>query len=148
MATAITGDPGDATGVPAARPGLFQALRIVAMLTGTSVLIQAFFAGRGLFIDTDNIDIHGILGNVTFLLALIQAGLAIFAGLRGRLRTMLIATSLLLLALVIVQLGLGYSGRDGGEPAAWHVPNGVLIFGLTVGINSALARSRVGPASR
>ena len=37
-----------------------------------------------------------------------------------------------LVLLMTAQIGLGYTGRDGGEPAAWHVPNGVAIFGLAV----------------
>jgi hypothetical protein len=34
--------------------------------------------------------------------------------------------------LVVVQIGLGYAGDDGGNAAAWHIPNGVLILGLSV----------------
>jgi hypothetical protein len=30
------------------------------------------------------------------------------------------------------QIGLGYSGRETLEAAAWHVPMGVTIFGLAV----------------
>jgi Family of unknown function (DUF6220) len=130
----------DATIETPARPGLVTALRITAPLIPTLALIQAFFAGRGLFIDTDQIDIHGMLGNLTFLLVLVQAGLVLFAGFRGRSRAALLGMSLALVVLVAVQLALGYSGRDGGEPAAWHVPNGVLIFGMSVGIAATLSR--------
>jgi hypothetical protein len=37
--------------------------------------------------------------------------------------------------LVIAQIGLGYtatSDNGSAEAAAWHIPNGVLIFGLTI----------------
>ncbi len=127
---------------PAARPGLVQGLRVVAPLITLLVLVQAVFAGRGLFIDADNFDIHGVIGNITFLLVVIQAALVFFAGFRGRTRATLLGTSLLLVILMVVQLGLGYSGQDGGQPAVWHVPNGVLIFGLTVSNMSFLARYR------
>ena len=127
---------------PAARPGLVQGLRILAPLITLMVLIQAVFAGRGLFINTDNFDIHGYIGNATFLLVAVQTALAFFAGFRGRTRATLLGTSVVLLILVIAQIGLGYSGRDGGQAAAWHVPNGVLIFGLTVSNMSFLARYR------
>ena len=123
-----------------ARPGLARALRVVAPLIVLSVLVQAVFAGRGLFLDTDNLAIHGGIGNLTLLLVALQAVLVLFAGFRGRTRAILVTASLALLALVIVQLGLGYSGRDGGQAAAWHVPNGVLIFGIAVGITATLSR--------
>lgn len=131
---------------PAARPGIVTALRIIAPLVVLAVLIQAVFAGRGLFLNTDNLTIHGGIGNFTFLLVLVQLALVAFARFQGRARTMLLGTSALLVLLVVVQLGLGYSGRDGGQAAAWHVPNGVLIFGLAVSQMSLLAR--YAPASR
>ena len=122
------------------RPGVVRALRVVAPLVVLSVLVQAVFAGRGLFLDTDNLTIHGGIGNLTLLLVALQAGLVLFAGFRGRARAVLAGASLTLLALVVVQLGLGYSGRDGGQAAAWHVPNGVLIFGIAAGIAASLSR--------
>lgn len=128
---------------PAAiRPSLVQVLRFVAPLVPLVILVQAFFAGRGLFLDNDLIDVHGGLGNVTLLLLIVQAALVLFAGLRGSTRIPLIVVSVLLVVLVIVQLAPGYSGRDGGQAAAWHVPNGVLLFGLSLGVNARIARYR------
>jgi hypothetical protein len=126
----------------ATRPSLLQALRFVARLLLLVILVQAFFAGRGLFLDHDLIDVHGALGNVTLLLVIVQAALVLFTGLRGSTRIQLIASSLLLVVLVIVQLALGYSGRDSSQAAAWHIPNGVLIFGLSVRVNNLIDRSR------
>lgn len=126
----------------AARPSLVQALHFVAPLVPLFILIQAFLAGRGLFLDNDLIDVHGGLGNVTLLLAIVQAALVLFAGLRGSTRIPLIVVSVLLAVLVIVQLALGYSGRDGGQAAAWHVPIGVLVVGLSVGVNALIDRCR------
>lgn len=127
---------------PATRPGILTALRIVAPLIALLVFIQAIFAGQGLFIDTDQINVHGVIGNITFLFVLAQAALAWFAGFRGRDRGALIGMSLVLLVLVIAQIGLGYSGRDGGTPAALHVPNGVAIMALSTGIATYLSRLR------
>jgi hypothetical protein len=125
----------------AARPGLVQALRIIAPLLTLVVLVQAVFAGRGLFINSSNIDIHGGLGMVTALLVVVQTALVFTAGFQGRTRAALVGHSLALLALVVVQLALGYSGREsGGQAAAWHVPNGVIIFGLTVSNASYIFR--------
>lgn len=131
---------------PATRSGIVTALRVVAPLVALLVFIQAIFAGQGLFIDTDQLELHGFIGNITLLLALIQAGLVLFAGRRGRDRTALIGMTLVLLALVIAQIGLGYSGRDGGTPAALHVPNGVAIMALSVGIATYLSRIRADAA--
>ena len=125
-----------------ARSGVLTALRIVAPLISALVFIQAIFAGQGMFVDRDSIEIHGGIGNLTFLLVLAQAVLVWFAGLRGRDRAALIGMSLALLVLVVAQLGLGYSGRDGGTPAALHVPNGVAIMALSVGIATFIARLR------
>jgi hypothetical protein len=36
--------------------------------------------------------------------------------------------------LVTAQIGLGYAGRESAGAASWHVPNGVIIFGLTVAL--------------
>jgi hypothetical protein len=40
--------------------------------------------------------------------------------------------------LVVAQLGLGYSGRESATAMSFHIPNGVLIFGLSVAIVAQL----------
>lgn len=114
------------------RPAVIRPLGAVAPLVALLVLIQAVFAGRGLFVDTGAIDIHGGIGTATFLAVLIQTALVLIAGFGGGARMVLVGINLLLPLLGIVQLALGFSGRDGGQAAALHVPNGVLIFSLTV----------------
>jgi hypothetical protein len=91
-------------------------------------LLQAILAGRGWFLDGDIIRVHGHVGNVTFLLtvALALLGRAATRSIRA------VAPLVLLVILTTIQIGLGYAGRDNAELAAWHVPNGVLIFGLSV----------------
>jgi len=126
----------------AARPGLLQPLRIVAGVVALLVIVQAVFAGRGQFVDNDMLTLHGQIGNLTFLMVLAQVALAFAAGIRTPVRGAVVGTSVALLVLVVVQIGLGYSGREGGEAAAWHIPNGVLIFGLTMTMMSLLARLR------
>jgi hypothetical protein len=126
----------------ATRPGRLKALQIVAPLISLVVLIQAYLAGRGMFVDPDNFDIHGMLGNLTFLLVLAQPVLVYLTGLPGRARSMLLGASVLLLVLVTAQLGLGYGGRESTQAAAWHVPNGVLIFGLSVAIAAYVTMGR------
>lgn len=155
LTTAHTSPPGDETmtapthstlDTSTARPTIVTALRVVASLVVLIILVQAVFAGRGLNFQGDSLKIHGGIGNVTFLLVLVQLGLTAFAGFRGRTRNLLLGTSALLTLLVVAQLGLGYSGREGGQAAALHIPNGVLIFGLAVAYMSLL--SRYGTAAR
>lgn len=111
------------------RPGLHTASRAVTHALPAFILVQAVMAGRSqrLF-GTWSIVAHGVLGNVSFLLAL--AGLTLAAlGRLGR-PAVLVAGSLVLL--LTIQIGLGYAGRASLGAAAWHIPNGVAIFGLAV----------------
>lgn len=83
-------------------------------------------AGRALF-GGWSITVHGVVGNVTFLFALAMLVVAWRA--RQRPATTVAAV---LVVLISAQIGLGYSGRESLEAAAWHVPMGVTIFGLAV----------------
>ena len=113
------------------RPGLVTPYKVLAALTAALLLVQALLAGRGWFLDTDLIRIHGYVGNAVFLAVVLQAGLAVALGARGSLRTQLLVVAGAIVVLSVAQIGLGYGGRESGEAAAWHIPNGVLIFGLT-----------------
>ncbi|MGH8993242.1 MAG: hypothetical protein ACRDZ7_17175 [Acidimicrobiia bacterium] len=90
------------------------------------ILVQAFIAGRALF-GGWSITVHGVVGNVTFLFALVTLVLAWRSGQRPA-----TVVAAVLVALITAQIGLGYSGRESLEAAAWHVPLGVTIFGLAV----------------
>jgi heme A synthase len=90
------------------------------------ILVQAFLAGRALF-GGWSITVHGVIGNVTFVFALVTLVLAW----RARHRPATTAAAVLVV-LITAQIGLGYSGRETLEAAAWHVPLGVTIFGLAV----------------
>lgn len=115
-------------------PRLLQALgAAVAAL----VLVQAFLAGRHLFAAW-GITVHGVIGNVVFLLVAALVGLALWS--RADRVTTTVAIALVLL--VTTQIGLGYSGRESLTAAAWHVPNGVLTFGLAVLIAARPATRR------
>jgi hypothetical protein len=102
------------------------------------VLLQAFMAGRGWFLDPDLLKDHGYVGDVTFISVVLQCILVARMGIPNPLRNRLLGLNGLLLILVTIQLALGYNGRDSSTAAAWHVPNGVLIFGLAC-FNMALA---------
>jgi hypothetical protein len=118
------------------RPQLVQWFKYVSALTAVLVLFQAFMAGRFLFAGSDLLREHEIMANFVFLSALVQVGLLLGIGLQGPLRSRLLVLNGLLLILVVVQIALGYS--DSGSATAWHVTNGVFVFGLAC-FNLALA---------
>src|SRR3712207_3195832 len=112
------------------RPHLVRYYRIAAVLMVALVLAQALLAGRGWFDDHDYFDVHEIVANIVFLNAVALLVLAIAIGAPRTWRNALVAPAAALVVLVVIQIGLGYQVRDGsGEAGAWHVPNGVLIFG-------------------
>jgi hypothetical protein len=121
---------------------LANTLKIVTAVTVALVVVQAILAGRGLFISHDYIDIHGVVADVIFLIVVAQALMTYVAVRRGLAGRTLAWINLALVLLVVVQIGLGYSGRDSGNSAALHVPNGVLIFGLSI-VAHMQARGRV-----
>jgi hypothetical protein len=114
------------------RPNLAPIFRWLTVVTAVLVLVQALFAGRGLWLNRTLIDYHEILANILFLMAVAQAALVLATGIPGQLGKRLLWLNGLLAVLMVVQTGLGYSGREELEARAWHFPVGVLIFGLAV----------------
>ena len=107
------------------------AVRWLSVITAVLVLIQALLIGQALYVNgMATVGLHGVLGNVTFLAAIILTGATFMAFRRGEMTSPALALAVLTLVLLVAQLGLGYSGRGGGTPAALHIPNGVLITGL------------------
>lgn len=96
------------------------------------ILIQAVVAGQALFGEWD-IEIHGWMGNASFMLAVGSAVLALWTrATRGAL-----VISIALVLAMFAQTGLGYIGRTTATAASLHVPLGVLIFGLAA-LNAAV----------
>jgi uncharacterized membrane protein len=107
------------------RPALLNAYRAVAGLFALLVLVQAAMAGQAIYGDW-SITAHGVVGNLSYLLAV--AGLVI--GIVARVPRTLVAVALAIVVLSTLQIILGYD--DGQAANAWHLPNGVAIFGLAV----------------
>lgn len=110
------------------------AFRAVAALTVGLVLVQAALAGHGLYVDLGVFSLHGWVGNVTFVAAIAQVAVGFGGRRRGGVGGVEAGLSLLLVALIVAQLGLGYVGRERAGAAAWHIPNGVLTFGVAAAI--------------
>lgn len=123
------------------RPELRRPLLAIATVNVVIVLIMAVLGGR-FFVSPSIIDIHGYIGNFVFLLVIAQAALLFLAGIGGRLGKALLGLALLTVLLVIAQIGLGYSGRESATALSLHIPNGVLIFGLSAAILSQLPHVR------
>ena len=119
--------PGPASAAASSARLVWRLQRAAAQLIVALILIQAFLAGRFLF-GGWTIQVHGVIGNAIFALA---AAVAVVAVLR---RTSLIAvlTPVALALLLAAQIGLGYSGRTSLGARAWHIPSGVLSFGIAV----------------
>ena len=100
---------------------------LMSAVVAVLVLLQAVLAGRALF-GSWSITVHGVIGNATFAVAV----LIVAAATSARAGRHAVAVAVLFAAVLTTQIGLGYAGRDSAEAAAWHVPNGVLAFGLAV----------------
>jgi hypothetical protein len=106
-------------------------VRWLSAITTVLVLIQAVLIGQGLFLgDPSRTTLHGWIGNVTVVGAIALAGLSAISVRRGEISRRAVGLSVLVALLTVAQIGLGYSGRGGGVPAALHIPNGVLIAAL------------------
>lgn len=97
----------------------------LAIVVAVLVLVQAVLAGRVLF-GSWSITVHGVVGNATFALAAVLTGVTVVA----RAGRHAVAVAVTLVIVLTAQIGLGYAGRVSVEAAAWHIPNGVLAFGL------------------
>jgi len=125
-------------------PGLVLGLKITSVLLALGLLVQAWLGSSGFFEGESNLtSTHEMLGNVFFLVAVAQIALSFFALQKGVAARPLLIVSILLLADVIAQLGLGYVGRENASAMAWHVPNGVLLMGLCT-LSLVLAWNRPG----
>lgn len=124
------------------RSNLAPYYRWLTMVTAALILVQALLAGRGLWLDRHLIDYHGYLANALFLVAVAQLAFTVYLGIPGSTGKLLMLMNAALVGLILAQTGLGYSGRTALEARAWHIPLGVLIFGLTVKIMSMARQLR------
>ena len=125
---------------------MVSVVRWVAGITTVLVLIQAMLIGQSLFLsDPGKQALHGWVGNVAFVAAIVLTVVAVLGARRGELPAVAIALGVLVVVLMVAQLGLGYVGRRGGWPAALHVPNGVLIVALLAALVTVSFLPAAGP---
>ena len=123
------------------RPDYRSALIGVSALNVVLVLIMAILGGR-FFVSPSIIDIHGYIGNFIFLLVVGFAGLLYMSKPGGPLGKVLLGLSLLTVVMVVGQIGLGYSTRTSIDALTFHIPLGVLIFGMSAAILAQLPYAR------
>jgi len=124
--------------------GMLTGYRWLTLVTMLGMLVQAVLGSQGSFYGGHRglLTGHAQVGNLFFLLVIVQAFLAF------RLMTAKVTPSWILILnvvqviLVVAQIGLGYSTRDNIELTAWHIPNGVLLMGTCTAL-AALAWVRL-----
>jgi hypothetical protein len=110
-------------------PNLIRGFQLTAGVVALLVFVQAVLAGQFVYNEPDLKDVHEIVGNVLFMLAVVQIAFAWLS--RDAWRYRMVVWSAVIFALIVSQIGLGYLGRDESDAAAIHVPVGVFIFSLT-----------------
>jgi hypothetical protein len=132
-------------------PGaILPAYQGLATLFAVFVIIQAFLGMRGYFADPDMTTIHEMLANLMFLMAIGMAVLAYLLSRRGTATMRDVGLNGVLVLLTVAQIGLGYSTRGDSftTTVSLHVPNGVLIMGVSTAIAVLAWRHAASPARR
>ena len=121
-----------ANDVSSAVPGwLVPTTRVTSTFLAFGIVLQAYFAGSGVFDgNSDLINVHEMFGNIIFLVALAQIVITFIGMGRGVFSPNLPIVSVVIFVLIVVQISLGYAGREDISAIAYHLPNGVLLMGL------------------
>jgi hypothetical protein len=129
----------DATG----NDGLITGLKITSIVLVLGVLLQAWLGSSGFFQgNPDRIDIHEMVANGLFLIALAQLVIAFLAYRKGAATMMVVGVAALSLLSLVAQIGLGYGSRDSADALVWHLPNGVLLMAINAWLASTVFGNR------
>lgn len=104
-------------------------LRVTALLVAAGVLLQAILAGSFVTGDVGLLELHSANAGVVTTLAFLQLVAAILLWRPGRGVVWPIWASVASFVLVETQAGFGYARQ-----IELHIPMGVLLFGVTVGL--------------
>ena len=114
---------------------LLTAYRWIAVLFAVLIVLQAWLGSQGAFNGTGwMVTGHGHLANGMFMLITVQTALSWLLYTRRLASIREIIMNVVLVALTITQIGLGYSTRNGeiwGTMVSVHIPNGVLLMSLS-----------------
>jgi cytochrome b561 len=127
----------DAT-TAAAPTRLWTAMRWLSALVVFGIVVMAALIGQGVWGgERGLINGHRDWGIAVLVLAVIQFILAVTLYQRKRISWVPMVLSFIIVALLVGQMGLGFSSRQNKELVAWHVPLGVLLMSLTT-LNATL----------
>jgi hypothetical protein len=110
------------------QPKLRTAFQWLAVLMFALLALQPVLGAWVWYRDRGMIDIHAMVANTMFLVAVLLVALALVSGFARK--NWITGWSLLLLVLIVAQMGLGYGSRGRPDVAAMHVPIGVFTFGV------------------
>lgn len=120
------------TPVTTSRSRLVVTYNWLTVVIAFAVLLQAVLAGQGMFNSKpDLINGHATVGDILALVTIFTAGLTVYLRKLGLLSAGTVIRNLVTAVLMVVQLMIGYATRHGANAIAWHIPNGVLLMGLT-----------------
>ena len=129
--------------VPRSRSAVsIRPFSLLATLTSIAIFCQALTAGQ--FVSQDGKDswitVHGVIADISWVMALITAGYA-FKTLRAS-RPRMVVWCATLFVITLAQTGIGHLITDDGHD--WligiHVPLAFIIFGLTTWISTKAIR--------
>lgn len=131
---------------PTSDTTLLTGLRWMATVIAVGIVVQAFLASQGFYEAKPGlITGHGHLGNALFLLTAIQTMIALTAAARGLVGRNAAVLAGVVTLLMIAQIGLGYMGRTEATAMAWHLPNGVLLMGVSTILTVTLWNRNTAP---
>lgn len=114
---------------------MLTAYRWLATTFALFIVVQGWLGSNGAFNGTPwMVTGHGHLANAMFLMIIVQTVLSWL--LYGKLLITMreVALNVVLVALTIAQIGIGYSTRNGeiwGTMVSVHIPNGLLLMALS-----------------
>jgi hypothetical protein len=123
--------------------GLVTGLKITSIVLVLGVLLQAWLGSSGFFKgNPDRINMHEMVANGLFLIALAQLVIAFLAYRRGAATMMVVGVAALSLVSLVAQIGLGYGTRESVDALVWHLPNGVLLMAINAWLASTVFGNR------
>lgn len=90
--------------------------------------VQPMIGGWAIYRDRGMLDLHAMVANTMFMVAILMLALSIAAGFQRK--PLIAGVTGLLLVVLTAQMGLGYGGEGRPTVAALHIPVGVLAFGV------------------
>jgi hypothetical protein len=108
-------------------------LMLMSIVLVVGIVVQAFLGTEALLKGNGDMkEAHAQLGNILFLIGVVQVVFGFLEFRKGRADMTNLIMRVVLLVLVTIQIGLGYSTRDAStmDSRIWHMTNGVLLIAV------------------